>query len=491
MFPKNSKILIVDDDYNDVAGLMKALSRMGTSYSYFDGSDESLPIEPLENVRLIILDVDLGAKFVGGNDKIKATLLADYLSKLVSKKSRPLAILFWTRNEELVESVISSTWQAEIPTVFHACMDKPSKDEMNDYDDAKIRALGKEITSKISNDSFNFLMWWENLIQEKSAIFVNEFAAIPCIDEWWDSSIKNILTKLSCTYTGRKKILDSERSQALEYASAILNQGFAETLSKGFKCEEKFDLPQQSDTSIGVVARMNSILFVENINDNNVENGKVFFDSYETLLFESLKKKILTGEFQKKTECRNVSVILTPPCDISHDKFLKTNGGIEYHRILSGLKITISSDTEAPFSHAASAVSYKQRLEKMIELDTRITEKLNQCLLENDVPNPLGPQKQELLNVVSEEQRILKAIKKKLKDDRFVKSPEYLFVTQPFVDENNSVCIFVFHFGTVRTIPIAEGKYNFRYLLKNSLVSDLQSKLSNHVNRLGNSMLEC
>ena len=79
-----------------------------------------------------------------------------------------------------------------------------------------------------------------------------------------------------------------------------------------------------------------------------------------------------------------------------------------------------------------------------------------------------------------------------LKIQRCISSnrPENLYITQPFMDGDNELFVFVFHFGTIQTKEINPASICFSYLMKNSLVSDLQTKLANHVNRLGNSMLE-
>lgn len=67
--------------------------------------------------------------------------------------------------------------------------------------------------------------------------------------------------------------------------------------------------------------------------------------------------------------------------------------------------------------------------------------------------------------------------------------PENIYCIKPFYVKNN-VFIILFHFDTINGEKMTPHSRKFELMLKESLSFDLQTKLANHVNRLGNSMLE-
>lgn len=63
--PKNGSVVIIDDQIMEALPLMNALAKRGVSYSYYDGKSKNYPTVPLDNVRLIFLDMHLDEAAVG------------------------------------------------------------------------------------------------------------------------------------------------------------------------------------------------------------------------------------------------------------------------------------------------------------------------------------------------------------------------------------------------------------------------------------------
>jgi len=99
-----ARVLLLDDEPKEALPVIKAFSKAGISITYFDGSEDSFPLEAerLRGVRLAILDIDLG---FGSNAKNRASTLAARFSKIISDKNGPYGVLIWTNHPEDVEEV--------------------------------------------------------------------------------------------------------------------------------------------------------------------------------------------------------------------------------------------------------------------------------------------------------------------------------------------------------------------------------------------------
>jgi hypothetical protein len=428
LFPQNPKILVIDDEYNEVKGLLSALSKNGTPYAYFDGSFDSEPDEPFAGVRLVIMDIDLANRPSGTGDKNKAAVLTTYLKKLISVSANPLFVLFWTKNTALIKLVINNLEKEKIFLSGYVDLEKPSAIDMGKM---KIEDFEEKITSVVSKNAFNYIIGWENGIDKAVSLFTNEISAVCKSDSEnsksdWNKSVMSVLSKLACSYIGLDKLNGIESKKKLLYATYVLNKSFSENLPTIVDVKSDIDLPVENKLSLRTIAGLNTKLFLKNVSDlNRIENGKIFEDVENTELLNLLEKEKKIAGLSKNGNTKLVSIILTPPCDIAHTKFLKKDDKVEMHRVLYGVKIVIPDDDPS----------------------------------------------------------ILDCLKSSI--------PETLYFVRPFIDKDNKVCIIVFHFGTITTKPLKTGEVSFSYMLKENLTFDLQTKLANHVNRLGNSMLEC
>lgn len=427
LFPQNPKILVVDDTYNDVELLLESFLKKGIPHVYYGAKKDSefappvytFPEEPLLGVRFVILDIELeGVTDLGTGDKNIAQLLINHLRKLMNLKESSYAILFWTKRKEVIDSVLYYLKLEKEEPIACIDMEKPAASDLTlDY-------IQEKFFSDLNNESFDFLINWENSINQYTSNFTNELSNIVKQEsenskQEWKASMKTILSKMACTYTGKNDISDLTMDQANSYAVRLLNQSFSESMSTSL--QPSLPLPVQSKVSLQVIADLNKILFVEASKDDQIETGKVFVEENNRHLHYLLESSIIKKTLIDNCKSKLIGVVLTPNCDIAHGNMLTDSLGNESHRILFGLKILVSDDPA-------------------------------------------------------------KYVKKK---------KDYLYITHPFNDENKSCSAFIFHFGTIQTVSIKPSSIHFSYFMKNSLAFDLQSKLANHVNRLGNSMFEC
>lgn len=431
-FPQNPKVLVVDDNYEEVELLLKLFSLNGISYVYFDGKKKSVPRKPFSSIRIVILDIDLEGRTTNLDDKSKASTLAQYLSQLILVNDSPYYILFWTKHPSIAKDVLNYLKLEESAPVSYKTMEKPLKGEMKKL---TLEKLEKLFFSDLGNESFEYFLNWEGELQKEISLYTNSISNIAKKESEtdWNTNMKNVLSKLACSFIGEEKLSNSNVLFAPLYATKVLNSGIAESLTDK-TCERGLvSIPEQSKLSLESIAKLNSILFFEDIVDSKrIENGKIFLKNNKELL-ELLKVDKTIKKFIKYGNSSLVSVILTPSCDIAHHKNLRKldNTGnkveLEIHRLVYGVLIEISKQ-----------------------------------------------------NYTNEE------FLKLLNNGRFA---ENIYLIQPFY-KDNKVFIILFHFDTVNGEKMIPYSRKFEIMLKESLSFDLQTKLANHVNRLGNSMLE-
>lgn len=434
IFSNKPQILVIDDNLKEIQPLLQVFSQNGISYVYFDGKEETHPDPLFTSIRFIILDVDIDGITSGLDDKSKASALASYLSQIIDLNTSPYAILFWTKRKEVITHFIDYLKLDNSCPVFFKDMEKPAaKDITLDY-------VKEKFLSELEDEAFEFLIKWEESITNDASSFTNKISNIAKMEaikneSSWQESIKKILTKFACAYTGEKSINDN--SIAINYATNILNTALSESFSSDIKLENNIKLPQNCSLSFETISDLNQILFFEKLLDSKkIDNGKVFHIPNDDLL-NILKIDKTIKKFLPFGTSSLISIILTPSCDIAHHKNLRiineedTNKtDLEIHRIVYGVQIEI------------------------------------------EPANYTNPDFQVLLKSINS-------------------FPDNIFFIRPFTNiENTKRSIIIFHFDTVTYYEVKPNEIQFDYMLKQNLVYDLQSKLANHVNRLGNSMLE-
>ena len=81
IIPKQGRVVIVDNEIDDVKSLMAALSKEGISFTYFNGGVDTLPETPLNGVKVVFFDLELEGS--AGNDRTKASQDVEVLKKIL------------------------------------------------------------------------------------------------------------------------------------------------------------------------------------------------------------------------------------------------------------------------------------------------------------------------------------------------------------------------------------------------------------------------
>jgi hypothetical protein len=186
------------------------------------------------------------------------------------------------------------------------------------------------------------------------------------------------------------------------------------------------------DLSLELLAKLNTSLFFDFYPPQDISFGNVFIVSNPTKYFiNSLVKNIFNrGNIKGNIPPRGtkiIGVIITPSCDLACNKFLFYRNK-KYLRILYGMAIQVDSSS------------------------------------------------------IKEIDKITKSCS----------SSAAGFAIKPFWNKHNGkIYIIIFNYNSLNSVWWDRNNIpKFRFAIKEHLVFDIQSKMANHANRLGNSMLQ-
>jgi hypothetical protein len=341
VYPENGSIVIVDDQIDEALPLMKALSKTGISFKYFNGKAEELPDGPLDNVRIVFLDIELeGMKGVIA-DKTKLSALSSVISKIVTTKCKPYIIIAWTKHQELVSDL--NNYLKELSPLFTLCIDKSEcKTEKDEFD---IDKISTELIEKINEfGSFKFFLKWQNIGNKSSGKIINDISSIYPFDDNWNNNTNKLLAKLAEAYAGKQ--VDNEnvwKYAMLSFNSLFLDIIESDIFTDNLDNDKNMDLPQQPDLDgINIIGEINRRLHISIENNNKPVPGNIYSSIANIGLDkENIIESIFNGdrnqfkEFKEREnlieESELIHLEVSPFCDYAQNKWKRS-------RILIGVK---------------------------------------------------------------------------------------------------------------------------------------------------------
>jgi hypothetical protein len=336
----SGRVVVIDDEWPGVEVLVKSLAKLGVPYYYFDGSIDDLPANPIEGIRFVFLDIEL-ADTRGADDKNKASALAARIFRIVGEGNGPYFIVFWTQHSEVIPYVLEYL-APKAPPVQWINLEKPNKNAPGD--EWSIQAVTRKIEDKLNNiGAFRLYVEWENILNLAGAKFVNDFSSLvprdPDNPTEWSIGTSTLFHKLYSTYSGSSAECSAE--DKFRGACTLLNQSFSDTLQratqKGLTLPSGFDL-KGGKLADNVIPKINTALFIDSSGNSSISTGSIIFLDDEQ--FSNDLQKAIFKNGKAPGDLRLCSVIVTPECDLAHNKiFCRTENGNESicHRLLYGL----------------------------------------------------------------------------------------------------------------------------------------------------------
>lgn len=226
--PKNGSVVIIDDKINEAIPLMNALAKRGVPYSYYDGKSKSYPKKPLDNVRIIFLDMHLD-EAAGGttNTKNIVSLLVGGIDALVDKDNGPYVVMVWSKHDsqhliELKDTLLNKESVLCRPIAVlnmekSLCFESAYTDENSGKLEWKLKYDGMDILEKNLSvqlkmiDSFLILCNWENGIKNSARETVRAIGTLfDKEDPQWNENLKACMIRMAKAYAGQMLEMSDE-----------------------------------------------------------------------------------------------------------------------------------------------------------------------------------------------------------------------------------------------------------------------------------------
>jgi len=345
LLPRNGRIVVIDDKQEEALPLLKSLWQNGFGAIYFSGEKKELPTVPLDDVKVIFLDMELETGgYTGSNDKTKAATTAKALKSIINtNKNNVYLVIMWAIHTELIENFwtyIKTDSKCDfIPLALNKAECKSKGYDLKLITD-KINSILKE------NNAFNFFISWENVIHKSSNDIVLDFSSFFPGDTEWDRKVLGILKKLAEEYAG-KAMNTTDHEQIVKNAMYAFNGTFIDTLENNIAQVSNTGIsfngiPEVSDN--GIISKINTKLMLDQ-NNASAKPGSIYINNEDD---------VIQDYFNSGSDLNGIEKIfceISPTCDYAQKKW-------KYHRILFGIKIKPEQEKHLRKKDADQTVDY-------------------------------------------------------------------------------------------------------------------------------------
>lgn len=488
--PKTGSIVIIDDKINEALPLINTLSAEGVSICYFDGKRENYPQKPLDNIRMIFLDMHLdevaSASSVPKN--IISTLMTG-LNKVVSPESGPYAILVWSKHDsqhiqDFIDSIMGENGLQNKPiSVLNMekseCFERSYYDNENEvaatsetgYVNWKLKENGLNIIkSKMQEqlklvDAFEVFYNWENGIRESAKETIQSINLLfENNSEEWNKNIKFYFIKLAKAYAG--KTLGDTSNDILRNVYYTLNDIASDrncvVLEKKVKKVGNIEINESISTIKGRVEICKN------------HNGKMYYlttDNNKWYLYEEQREICSNKKLDKIFEYKNGSV----DCVVSNIAEIYWRNIAKLNSLLL-MRSYVLSDYR-PGNVYISSENTKNELSN--ELKFTITQRVNSFGIELEM-SPLCDYSQKKRRRVRVLPGLLVPYEYKIDD-----KPKYLYVSPPvWIDNEIRKMVFDFRYYTSEKTEYLKNK-DVKYAISDLLLQVIKEEFSSHGTRSG------
>lgn len=484
--PKNGKVIVIDNEPKEAEPLLKVLSKNKIPYIYYTGDTDSLPMQgdTFDDIRILFLDINLT------HNAVEQAIIAQLNSTLrrIVKPGSPYIAAIWSNNQDahtpLIEDLFS-TRASDIAPISKLFLTKGDFFQYNidgggyildPYRPDIIGDLEKRINDCLNQvDAVRLLIDWENSVSEALTETICSVSNIIDNDNFWNDNLKHIYYKLAHAQLG--KTITNHNDQEIQQAALnTLTSSFNDRVEMkiaNIAGDAQMDIKNTgknyyksiNDTVLKLCWKNPKYYFyinnVEKGNNNQVEklsannnlNDQDFLDQLKSsykLISPKLNAEILISK-QPKVKFHPGNVYHKPVTGKRKRKLLKTyfpdidrqqNGQYMHHDLTGFRFVEVECTPVCDYSQSKRlrfrflpGILYLADIEtKLVSLDSIYSE------------IPSFEFKGKIYKLVFD-YRLFKAVNKD-DDSRF-------------------------------------SSYNFLFRLNSQLLTDLQARLSSHINRPG------
>jgi hypothetical protein len=466
--PQNGRIAIVDDNIQQAYPLMELFGKHQIPFTYYNGQLLGLPDEKRANndIRLLFLDLYLTGDQLKSDKDLKSTILP-VLNRIISDNNYPYLLIFWSRHDadkgKIVEEIFKNELKQKAPINFLTLEKSEYFDLLGEktalYHD-KIPDLFEKIdAAMIKFPVYGHLMAWENLIHSSADNTLEEVFKINHTGPDWDNKSNYLFYRLASSFSGKnlQSFTDLERIKSGFYSlNLILNDSIEHSITTKLKIDNPKLTSSKDGIDLDAIFSINKKLLFSSESSDKVSPGIISITiadkhNYGGILNSAFLRHVLFDE-KKRTFSRRLKDIAE--ADIKPQK--KKIADEIYDKIKTRMKKT------------------------WLPIEANVT--------------PIC----DFVQCKEEYSRILPGILLERTFKKYIDTKtEALFISPDFklnIPEKNvdSIYFLLLDFRYFTSIKKAELKTQMNPILRirQQLLTEIQSKLSRHVNRQGILFLE-
>jgi hypothetical protein len=323
--PQNGRVVVIDDKIEEGLPLVKVLAKNGVPTTYFTGLDKNeLPSEPVQDIRLVFLDIVIGQK---QSEKNIVSTLRGILKRIIGPENSPYILIAWTSHSELIEKI--KNLPSVCPPLITLNLEKARcKNDEGNYNLDEIESRLKQELEKVG--IFHLFILWENIVHKSANQIIKEFTSFYDNDGNWDKNLSNILFHLSSAYAGKQS--GTKKRDIIQNGMLTFNGTFIDSLENTMRGQDyseiNIDFNNRLEIPENVCAKINSkLLLIESIDTRPTQPGNV----YEIKDKESLKvnvQELFSQEFDKYDrredflkKIKYIQLEVSPTCDFAQGKW--------------------------------------------------------------------------------------------------------------------------------------------------------------------------
>lgn len=447
ILPINGRIAIVDDKIEQALPLMQVLSKNNIPYTYYDGSNsDNLPEKPENDIRILFLDLNLLGGKIQKEAEIKSSLIGT-LKHIISPNNYPYILILWSRQEHEYKSVVDSIFAEDLKDCAPIDIKTFVKSDFfpnfsEEVDESKDK---QEILEELKNilnqfSAYTLLLQWENLVHTSADSTINDiFKDFHSYKSWHDNA-NCILDMFASSYLEKQYQVSSANEKA-KSSMLFFNDVFHDTLEQSIEktnvenaSDLKCDIDESQKTKIR--SKINSHLLISKLCGSINQPGTVFSSERKecnqkatTLLYDSLS----IADLRKKANARFPN---------SPDDAKK-----EFKRLLKEKKQEIQETMISCGVVVTPACDHAQKKAKVDRI---------------------------VLGVIIDE-----------KYKEYIDSKSEAIYISPIFSYNGEDRILVLNYRYFITQILNSDDLKSLFRVRNSVLSEIQSKLARHISRQG------
>jgi hypothetical protein len=168
--PKNGRIAIIDDQFDQALPIINVLSKNKQAFTYYSGDIKYLPNQTdiSNDIRLLFLDINLIDNAEHSVKEIKGSLIT-VLRRVIPENNHPYLLVYWSRHERdkhIIEDIFTNDLQTRKPIAYTSAIKSDFFDLEGNLiaDENELERL-MQLPNELLNNyvSYRYLLEWENI----------------------------------------------------------------------------------------------------------------------------------------------------------------------------------------------------------------------------------------------------------------------------------------------------------------------------------------